>query len=82
MPSPSTVLRLLRREGLSGRAAAQEPVTDRRRFNYVRAGQLWMSDVMHGPKVPDGRRRRKTFLIAFIDDATRAVACSTASTYS
>ena len=31
----------------------------------------WMSDVMHGPKVPDGRRRRKSFLIAFIDDATR-----------
>ena len=73
MPSPSTVLRLLRREGLSGRAAAQGPVTDRRRFNYVRAGQLWMSDVMHGPKVPDGRRRRKTFLIAFIDDATRVI---------
>ena len=33
----------------------------------------WMSDVMHGPKVPDGRRRRKTYLIAFIDDATRVI---------
>ena len=32
-----------------------------------------MSDVMHGPKVSDGRRRRKTFLIAFIDDATRVI---------
>ena len=32
-----------------------------------------MSDVMHGPKVSDGRRRRKTFLMAFIDDATRAL---------
>ena len=28
---------------------------------------------MHGPKVADGRRRRKTFLIAFIDDATRVI---------
>ena len=73
MPSPSTVQRLLRREGLTGRAAAQGPATDRRRFNYRRAGQLWMSDVMHGPKVPEGRRRRKTFLIAFIDDATRVI---------
>ncbi len=73
MPSASTVQRLLRREGLTGRAAAQGPATDRRRFNYRRAGQLWMSDVMHGPKVPDGRRRRKTFLIAFIDDATRVI---------
>ena len=33
-----------------------------------------MSDVMHGPKVGDGRRRRKTFLIAFLDDATRVIA--------
>ena len=32
-----------------------------------------MSDVMHGPKVSDGRRRRKSFLIAFIDDATRVI---------
>ena len=28
---------------------------------------------MHGPSVPDGRRRRKTYLIAFIDDATRVM---------
>ena len=32
-----------------------------------------MSDVMHGPKVSDGRRRHKTYLIAFIDDATRVI---------
>lgn len=73
MPSPSSVQRLLRREQLTGRAGAVTPAVDRRRFNYRRAGQLWMSDVMHGPKVCDGRRRRKTFLIAFIDDATRVI---------
>ena len=32
-----------------------------------------MSDVMHGPKVRHGRTRRKTYLIAFIDDATRVI---------
>ena len=32
-----------------------------------------MSDVMHGPKVSDGRRRHKTYLTAFIDDATRVI---------
>ena len=37
----------------------------------------WMSDVMHGPAVPDGRRRRKTYLAAFIDDATRVVPFAT-----
>ena len=73
MPSLSTVQRLLKREGLIGRLAADPPGTDRRRFGYRRAGELWMSDVMHGPKAPDGRRRRKTYLIAFIDDATRII---------
>jgi putative transposase len=34
-----------------------------------------MSDVMHGPPVVVGERtKRKTYLIAFIDDATRAIA--------
>jgi hypothetical protein len=34
-----------------------------------------MSDVMHGPTValPGSRTRRKTYLIAFLDDATRVV---------
>ena len=68
----STVHRLLAREGLFDRDADQ-PVADRRRFAYRYAGELWMSDVMHGPSVPDGRRRRKTYLVAFIDDATRVI---------
>ena len=67
----STVYRLLKREGLAGRLAADPPAADRRRFACRHAGELWMSDVMRGPKVPEGRRRRKSFLIAFIDDATR-----------
>jgi transposase InsO family protein len=47
---------------------------DRRRFAFAQAGELWMSDVMHGPSVAvDGRTRRKTYLIAFIDDATRVI---------
>lgn len=34
---------------------------------------MWMSDVMHGPTVFVGGRKRKTYLIAFIDDATRVI---------
>lgn len=69
---PSTVHRLLTREGLMARSPDQ-PGTDRRRFAFEYAGELWMSDVMHGPTVADGQRRRKTFLLAFIDDATRVI---------
>ena len=71
--APSTVHRLLSREGLLDKRPGEPVATDRRRFAFRDAGELWMSDVMHGPKVTDGRRRRKTFLIAFIDDATRVL---------
>jgi hypothetical protein len=39
---------------------------DRRRFAFAQAGELWMSDVMHGPTVAIGDRgqRRKAFLDA------------------
>ena len=70
--APSTVHRLLAREGLLDKSP-EAPTADRRRFAYRYAGELWMSDVMHGPAVADGRKRRKSYLIAFIDDATRVV---------
>ena len=70
--APSTVHRLLAREGLFDKTRPNDGA-DRRRFAYREAGELWMSDVMHGPKVRHGRSRRKTYLIAFIDDATRVV---------
>lgn len=70
----STVHRLLARRGLTGRRRDGAVGKDHRRFAYQKAGDLWMSDVMHGPAVPEGdRRKRKTYLIAFLDDATRVV---------
>ena len=65
--APSTVHRLFSREGLFDRKPPDG--ADRRRFAFREAGEMWMSDVMHGPKVRHGRTRRKTYLIAFIDDA-------------
>ncbi|MGB8260784.1 MAG: DDE-type integrase/transposase/recombinase, partial [Terracidiphilus sp.] len=69
---PTTVNRLLARHGLIER---EEPSgdKDRRRFAFQKAGELWMSDVMHGPAVLVGKQKRKTYLIAFLDDATRVV---------
>lgn len=70
----STVHRLFQKNGLMRPGAGAASPTDRRRFAYAHAGQLWMSDVMHGPAVAvPGRARRKTYLIAFLDDATRVV---------
>jgi transposase InsO family protein len=75
-PAPSTVHRLLSRAGLMDKASdAARSGQDRRRFAFAHPGQMWMSDVMHGPSValPGSRTRRKTYLIAFLDDATRVV---------
>lgn len=69
----STVHRLLSRHGLMKKPTPASH-KDHRRFEFPYAGDLWMSDVMHGPAViVEGRRKRKTYLIAFIDDATRIV---------
>jgi putative transposase len=71
---PSTVHRLLVRHGLMQRPKDAPEDQDRRRFAFQSAGELWMSDAMHGPSVAvEGRVRRKSYLLAFIDDATRAI---------
>ncbi|MGD8958089.1 MAG: DDE-type integrase/transposase/recombinase [Chromatiaceae bacterium] len=70
----STVYRLFHREGLMVKKTDSPTGTDRRRFAFRHAGELWMSDVMHGITVGDGHgKRRKTYLIAFLDDATRVI---------
>lgn len=53
---------------LAGEGAKQN---ERRRFSYANVNDLWQSDVMYGPYVHDGNKRRQTYLIAFLDDASR-----------
>jgi len=72
--APSTVHRLLSRAGLMAKKSDEATSKDRLRFTFEKAGDMWMSDVMHGPAVLVGGKRRKTYLIAFIDDATRVIA--------
>jgi transposase InsO family protein len=68
----SSVQRFLKTHGLSGRCGRGEPV-ERRSFRHREAGELWMGDVLHGPRVIAEGRLRKSYLIAFIDSATRFV---------
>jgi len=71
--APSTVHRILSRAGLMLKKPGEPTAKDRRRFAYEKAGELWMSDVMHGPAVAVSGRQRKAYLLATIDDATRMV---------
>lgn len=67
----STAYRILQREGLSGRQAAAK--TDRRRYEAELPNDIWQSDVMHGPAVDVAGRKRKAYLIAFLDDHSRLI---------
>jgi transposase InsO family protein len=72
--APSTVNRLLAKEGLMRTHGNGATAIDRRRFTFERPGECWMADVMHGPAVAvHGKGRRKAYLIAFLDDATRVI---------
>jgi putative transposase len=73
--APSTVHRLLSRHNLMCKAVLNSAGNkDRRRFAFDKPNELWMSDVMHGPAVfAEGRRKRKSYLIGLLDDATRVV---------
>lgn len=44
-----------------------------RPFEYQFFGQLWMADFLHGPKIREKGKKRKTYLHAIMDDATRYV---------
>jgi len=72
--APSTVHRVLAAHGVPS-VAPGTPEPDARAFTFPHANDLWTSDVMHGPHllVPGRRDGGKTYLIAFMDDATRMV---------
>jgi transposase InsO family protein len=70
--SMGTLRRFLRLEGLYQTRTA----TPRKRFEMRYFGELWTCDFMHGPHVledPQGKRRRKSILLAIIDDHSRMI---------
>jgi putative transposase len=69
--SRSSVHRLLVRRGISKRPQ-RGPSCERRSFLHEHAGDLWVGDALHGPRVigPDGAVA-KSYLISLLDGATR-----------
>ncbi len=72
--SRSTVHRVLQADGLSKRKAAEGTTTDLDRFEAAFPNDLWQSDMLLGPWLPDpdkpGKQRR-AWLHAFLDDHSR-----------
>jgi putative transposase len=66
----STVYRFLHSHNLMVRE--NSPV-DRRKFEAELPNDLWQCDAMHGPLIMSGGKKRKSYMIAFIDDHSRLV---------
>lgn len=45
----------------------------RKRFAYKKVNVLWQGDLMYSVYIEDGKRKRQTYLIAFLDDASRVI---------
>ncbi len=69
--APATVWRFLKQHGM---LKLDAPVSeDRRKFEAELPNDLWQSDCMHGPAVNHEGKRRKVYLLAFIDDHSRLI---------
>jgi transposase InsO family protein len=72
----ATLDRHLRRMGVMPRRPRPTVARGARRFQKAHRNQLWQADLKYGPHLPDPddpRKMRRTYLLAFIDDATRLV---------
>lgn len=72
--SRSTVHRVLHRRGLSKRKRGESSTADLDRFEAAFPNDLWQSDMLAGPWLPEpGQpgKRRQAWLHAFIDDHSR-----------
>lgn len=72
--SRSTVHRVLQRRGLSKRKRGEASVADLDRFEAAFPNDLWQSDMLAGPWLPDPdhpSKRRQAWLHAFLDDHSR-----------
>jgi len=70
----STLHRYLQKKGLSARRLKIADKQDLARWQADYANDLWQSDMLGGPYLEDplnGGKKRKTWLYAFIDDASR-----------
>lgn len=68
--SLSSVLRYIRDNNLKRNQIVPE---DRHAFEMEFANDCWQSDTSHGPVIKMNNKKKQTYLIAFIDDASRMI---------
>lgn len=68
-PSKATIYRWCKTKGLLRSKNKEDTASVA--FEFTAFGALWISDHLHGPKITIQGRKRKTYLLAIIDDASR-----------
>lgn len=68
--SVQSIYRLFKRHGVD---KPDTPALDRRKFEAEMPNDLWQSDSMHGPKVMEDEKLKKTYLFGLIDDHSRLI---------
>jgi putative transposase len=71
--SRSAIHRFLQLQGLSRPPGAASEAHERRTFVTEQAGDIWYGDVLHGPRVMFDGRKRKSYLVSLLDDASRLI---------
>lgn len=71
--SLSTLYRYLKSEKFKNPLIPDEEEKEMKRFSHEYINQLWQTDVMYGPFVKDGKKRRQTYLFLYLDDASRLI---------
>jgi len=72
---PSTLARILKQNGLTYKQLKQSN-KGFRSFEAEHPNQLWQSDILYGPYLPDPDRpeaKKRTYLVAIIDDFSRLI---------
>lgn len=69
-PSRSTLYRFAKAHNLV-RDPHRRAGANCRSFAFDTFGQLWTADFLHGPKIRQGRYRKKTYLHVILDDSSR-----------
>jgi putative transposase len=50
-----------------------EEEKEMKRFSHQYINELWQTDLMYGPYITEGRKKKATYLFAYIDDASRLI---------
>jgi len=72
---PSTLSRIFKQHGLTFKQLKQSHKSFRA-FAAEHPNQLWQSDIMYGPYLPDPERpaaKKRTYLVAILDDFSRLI---------